>query len=119
MAFSLRRGPSNANWACFACRRAVRRPGLYAGDVACPACGRPCRLLGTRIEIPANRDVRRWVALRESVGVSACVGARRAKVMRICRRHKLGRHLTALEALSAHPDRDRAISRLRRLLELA
>lgn len=64
----------NANWACFDCRRSVRRADDAEG-VACPECGQPCESVGRTLALPSRRDEKAWRALRDRVRRDA---ARRA-----------------------------------------
>jgi len=61
---------SNANWVCFACRSAERRPPSYRAEsvvVACRACREPTCCIGKKLRVPRRLDVRGWRALHASM----------------------------------------------------
>ena len=59
--------PGNANWVCFKCRRSVRRPAHFRGNVTCPDCAQLCNRLGTKTPVPRKNNDRAWSELREQL----------------------------------------------------
>ncbi|MCP2039530.1 DNA-directed RNA polymerase subunit RPC12/RpoP [Neisseria sp. HSC-16F19] len=55
--------PSNTNYVCFDCRRAVRKPKTYRQAVYCPQCGRRMLGLSYKLAIPKQHKKREWAAL--------------------------------------------------------
>lgn len=54
-------------WACFECRKAVRRLNSYSSNMRRPHCGKPCLRLGKRIPLPPRRRVAKWDELRRFI----------------------------------------------------
>ena len=109
---------SNATWACFDCREAVRRPTQHADAVPCPRCGNPCRGLGTKVRVPTKDDERAWQDLRVRVREERLANAERAALMRVRLRHGLEQQIAEVEARSSNEARYRTIHFLRKQLAL-
>ena len=106
----------NANWACFACREAVRRPEDHAEVIPCPRCGLACVCLGTRVPVPPKDDARAWRELGESLREARRADAGRREEARVRLRHRLERQALALEARPPDEARARALRLLRERL---
>jgi hypothetical protein len=80
---------SSYTWACFECRRTVRRTTPKDGAVPCATCGRACRYLGTKIRVPAREKASEWEKLRESVSEAKVREDLGRERLRVRRRHDL------------------------------
>ena len=110
---------ANANWVCFDCREAVRRPWSLADNAKCPACGQVCRYAGTRIPIPAKRNAKGWRELREYLRDRRLAALERERIDRVRQQHKLEREIARRQALPKTAGQTRTIQLLRkRLAEL-
>jgi hypothetical protein len=110
---------ANANWVCFDCRETVRRPWSIADDPKCPACGQVCRYVGTKISIPAKRNAKGWLKLRDCLRERRLAALERSRVARVRQQHRLEREIARHEALPKTGARTQAIRLLRkRLAEL-
>lgn len=110
-------GPmGNAAWVCFKCRESVRRPTHYTADVPCPKCGQRCRCIGTKIPVPAKRDVRAWRELRAGLDAQAVKVAEAEHRERVRRRHSLEQEIRRLESRPKNDGRGKAIGLLKRRL---
>ena len=106
----------NANWVCFDCREAVRRPTYYLEAVPCPRCGGTCQCLGTKIRIPSKSDERAWEDLRACIREGRFAAVERLERMRVHRRHRLERQIAELEKRPANEGRARTLHLLRERL---
>lgn len=71
-----------STFVCFDCRKYLKRHvgRLIVCDasrecspehpVPCPACGRPCRWVSYKTEVPSHTDKRRWQLLRDYLNES-------------------------------------------------
>jgi uncharacterized Zn finger protein (UPF0148 family) len=103
-------------WACFECRRTVRRAVPKNGEVQCSTCGRPCRYVGTRIRVPAREKTAAWAELRDSLREAKVKEDLRRERARVRRRHDLEKRIAGLESKPANPSRNRQIRELKQQL---
>jgi uncharacterized Zn finger protein (UPF0148 family) len=103
-------------WACFECRRTVRRAVPKNGEVQCSTCGRPCRYVGTRIRVPAREKKAAWEELRDSLRAAKLKEDLRREHARVRRRHELEKRVADLESKPANPSRSRQIRELKEQL---
>jgi hypothetical protein len=107
---------SNANWVCFECREAVRRPGNTRVAVLCPSCGQPCRSIGHRIRLPSKRAGKAWDELRASLQAQAIASAEHSHVSRVRRIHQIQKEIARLQAMPVNEGRRVQIQLLRKRL---
>lgn len=94
---------------CFACRRVVRRPIDFDGEVPCVECGAPCRGIGYRIPVPPRDNPRAWESLRDSLDEMERERREEAKRARVRRVHELERRIEELARLPDNPGRRRLV----------
>lgn len=121
-----------STFVCFDCRKHVKR---HVGSlivceasrdrspenpVPCPACGRPCRWVNYKTEVPPHEDKRRWRLLRDRLDESR---QRRIAEHRVSvankkreRKQELEQKIGALLSRPPNKDRSRLINELRREL---
>lgn len=107
---------SKLTWACFACRVAVRREGKSMAAVRCPACGKGCENLGTRIPVPPKKDAKAWEQVRSHLSKVRADKAKQAKEGKAHIAAFLARQIAKLESLPPNRDRTKELKRLRAAL---
>jgi len=107
---------SSYTWACFDCRRTVRRTIARDGAVSCATCGKACRYLGTKIRVPAREKAAEWSKLRESLTDANLEEQVRRERERVRDRHELEKRIVELALKPTNPSRARQIRTLKERL---
>lgn len=113
---------SHRTWACFECRKGVRRPTKYGNEalaqvIACPQCGRNCTHLGYKIPLPPRRDEKAWASLRAELLRSGLERQERSQQAAVRSRHQTEQEIRRLEERPDNAQRARLIRELRRRLD--
>ncbi len=118
-----------STFVCFECRQYIKRHvGVMAwcaasreylpeDPVPCPTCGRSCRWVSYKVEVPPHTDTRRWQKLLDRINESRQrhINEHRLRVTR--EKHELEQRINELLSRPANKDRGREIDRLRRMLD--
>ena len=107
---------SKWTWACFECRKTVRREAPFPGPVVCALCGEESYLIGMKFRLPPRRDAKAWKKIHTELlerDKEFRAGENKASVQM---RHQVERTLRKIEALEENGGRKSLVKRLKREL---
>jgi hypothetical protein len=108
---------SNATWACFDCRVAMRRSNYTGKVVPCIRCGQPSLCLGVKIRIPRKEAVREWARLRKDFHEGRLYWQKIGKRVDVAQRHTLEKELAKLKSRPDNADRSKLMRLLKQRIE--